>query len=124
MTTFVVQHENGQVLAVFTDREIADSYAAARSGRTVCAAPLVAAPLAMVTVHTRWVEIDAHGSVCTDQHDSYNWCPDLDTDEAPPLAEIEQYADGSRCRLLAVGTDPGLLSEKLAESLAQAVPSS
>lgn len=119
MTAFVVQLEDGQVLAVFTDRANAETCAAARPGRSVCAAPLVTAPLAMTTVHTRWVEVDAHGSVCTDEHDSYSWCPELDTDDTPPVAEIEQYVDRSRRRLLAVGTDPSLLSERLAESLAQ-----
>lgn len=119
MTSFVVQHPDGQVLAVFIDRDTADAYAAARRGRTVVAAPLVAAPLTMTTVHTRWVEVDAQGAVCTDEHDSYCWCPELDADDAPPVAEIEQYNDGPRRRLLAVGTDAALLTERLAASLSE-----
>ena len=121
MSAFVVQRPDGQVLAVFTDRDTADGYAAARPGRTVVAVPLVATPLTMTTVHTRWVEVDAQGDVCTDARDSYSWCPELDADdEAPPVAEIEQYSDGARRRLLAVGTDAGLLAERLAESLSDA----
>jgi hypothetical protein len=122
MTVFVVQHPDGQVLAVFTDSDAAEAYAAARPGRTVVAAPLVAAPLTMTTVHTRWVEVDALGEVCTDEHDSYSWCPELDPDDIPPVAEIEQYADGRRRRLLAVGTDESLMAERLAESLREARP--
>jgi hypothetical protein len=118
MTSFVVQSPDGQVLAVFTDRHTADGYAAARPGRTVVRAPFVAAPLTMTTVHTRWVEVDAHGAVCTDQHDTYRWCPDLDPDDVPPVAEIEEYTDGRRRRLLAVGTDAALLAERLTATLA------
>jgi hypothetical protein len=118
MTGFVVQRPDGHVLAVFTDRLAADAYAAARPGRTVTTAPLVAEPLTMTTVHTRWVEVDARGEVRTDEQDSYQWCPELDTDDdSPPVAEIEQYSDGPRRRLLAVGTDAGLLAERLAEAL-------
>ena len=120
MTAFVVQRPDGQVLAIFTDQDAAVGYAAARPGRTVVAAPLVAAPLTMTTVHTRWVEVDAQGAVCTDEHDSYCWCPELDADEPPPVAEIEQYSDGPRRRLLGVGTDAALLDERLSASLSTA----
>ena len=113
-----MQGQDGQVLAVFTDRDAADGYAAARRGRTVSTAPLVAVPLTMTTVHTRWVEVDAEGAVCTDEHDSYSWCPELDSDDgAPPAAEIEEYSDGLRRRLLAVGTDDVLLAERLRDTL-------
>ena len=118
MTSFVVQGPDGQVVAVFTDRAAADLYAAARPGRTVVGAPLVSAPLTMTRVHTRWVEVGASGAVCTDDHDSYSWCAELDGDDgAPPLAEVEQYNDGPRRRLLGVGTDPALLAARLTESL-------
>lgn len=118
MTTFVVQGPDRQVVAVFTDQATADLYASARPGRTVVAAPMVSAPLSMTRVHTRWVEVDASGAVCTDDHDSYSWCPELDSEDgAPPLAEVEQYNDGPRRRLLGVGTDPALLAARLSESL-------
>ncbi|MFN2540367.1 MAG: hypothetical protein ABR549_19735 [Mycobacteriales bacterium] len=120
MSSFVVQQPDGQVLAVFAERDDADRYACARPGRTVAAAPFVAEPLAMTTVHTRWVEVDATGAVCNDEHDSYQWCPELDAEDPPPVAEIEQYSDGRRRRVLAVGTDGGLLAERLAEALSLA----
>jgi hypothetical protein len=120
MSSFVVERPDGQVLAVFTDQVAADRYAAGRPGRTVVAAPLVATPLTMTTVHTRWVEVDAQGAVRTDEHDSYRWCPELDGDEVPPAAEIEQYSDGPRRRLLGVGTDAALLAQRLSETLSDA----
>ncbi len=118
MSGFVVQRPDGQVLAVFTDRRSADLYATARPDRTVSAAPLVTTPLTMTVVHTRWVEVDADGAVCKDDRDSYRWCSELDGDEgAPPLAEVEQYFDGARRRLLGVGTDAALLASRLNECL-------
>lgn len=118
MTGFVVQSPGGQVLAVFTDQPTAETYAAARLGRTVAPTPLITTALTMTMVHTRWLAVDADGAICTDDHDSYGWCAEVDGEEGtPPLAEVEEYADGPRRRILGVGTDADLLADRLLGAL-------
>jgi hypothetical protein len=116
-TCFVVQGVDGEVLGAFVDRQGAEAYAAARSGRRVRPVPLVEGTPDATTVHTRWVQVEADGSVRS-QRDSYAWYAALDQrDGLPPTADIEEYSDGPCRRLLCVGTDAGLLNVRLDEAL-------
>ena len=109
---FVVQDASGTVLAVFDNEDVARRYADAGGPRTVVAAPVIS-ETTLQTVHTRWLLIDPDGKIQSDVRDSYQWCAELDGDDVPPQADVEQYVSPSGMRLLGIGTDAGLIDAQV-----------
>ena len=104
------------------DVALAEQCADEGQGQVVRAVPTVWNQQGLQTVHTRWIEVEADGILLRDDRDSYVWCQQLHAeDDTPPLAEVEHCQDGSRNRLLCLGTDAALLDQYVAERLATLV---